>query len=50
MSNALFKFINININIIFNENEFDVLFIVVLIELNENFHKNFVDNYKIDLN
>ena len=49
--NALFKLVNINIDVKSNdENEFDVLFIIVFVEIEKDFHRKFVANYFIDLN
>ena len=50
VSNILFKLININIDTIFDENELNVLFITILIEVEKNFFKKIIENYFIDLN
>ena len=51
VSNVLFKLINVNINSSnHNENEFDVLFIVLLIEMNFVFRQRIFDDYKTDFN
>ena len=50
VSNILFKLININIDTTFDENELNVLFITILIEIEKDFLKKIIKNYFIDLN
>ena len=51
VSNTLSRFVNINTRIISNdENEFDALFIIVLIKMKKDFHKRIVVEYLTNLN
>ena len=50
VSNVLFRLININIDTIFDENELNVLFITVLIEVEKDFLKRIIEDYFIDVN
>ena len=48
VSNVLFRFVNINIDIASNEKELNVLFIVVFVEIEKDFRRKFVANYVND--
>ena len=54
VSDVLSRLINDNINASmikdFDENEFDVLFTISLIEMKKDFRNRILDDYKIDLN
>ena len=53
VSNVLFRLINVNINASikdFDDDEFDALFIMSLVEMNSMFKQRILDDYKTDLN